>query len=225
MLLKQKTNKLFYSKWPYKISCFVQGAHLIRIHGNGGLEYPDNIRSRHYDTSNVIEFIKKFKELLQDSSVKRRIDHNHIDFYVLTEDKFQSLQIKLKKYIVGITEPDSVEQLQTLLENKKYTLCDKLPHKKYRYKVTFKDMSPKIRNDLINWAEKYNNDDIYVPKSTKNHFKCVKHHYGAHYFYVKDSKMITLISLAAGGYIRRTDEYVIRNSINTENNQESLCQL
>jgi len=215
MLLKQKTNSLFYGKWPYKISCFVKGAHLIRTY-KSSLDYPDNIRSRHFDTSNLIEFVKEFKELLQDSTIKRRIDHSHIDFYMMTKEEFNNLQLKLKKYLTGICQPENDEQLQTLLENKKYILCDKLPHDKYRYKITFKDMPVKVRNNLIDWAERYNNDDIYIPKSTKNHFKATKYHHGSHYFYIKDSKMITLIAMAASGYVRRTDEYVVRNSINTE---------
>jgi len=86
-------------------------------------------------------------------------------------------------------------------------------------------MPIKIRQELISWAEKYNNDDIYITPSTINHFKSIKkYHYGTHYFYVKDSKMIMLISMAASGYIRRTEEFVLRNSINTESNQELLCQ-
>jgi hypothetical protein len=85
-------------------------------------------------------------------------------------------------------------------------------------------MPPKVRNDLITWAEKYGNDDIYITESTRRHFKSLKYHDGTNYFYVKDSKMITLIAMAASGYIRRTDEYVVRNSINTESNQELICQ-
>lgn len=211
MLLKQKTNHLFYGKWPYKITCMVPCAHLIRTFGNKGLENPELIVSRNFfNTEDVKVFVKEFKELLQDPNVKRRINYNHIDFYILSKEEFIRLRKELKKYIVAITQPDNDEQLTTLLENKKYILCDKLPHGKYHYKITFKDMAPNIRRNLIEWAEKYNNDDIYVPKSTKNHFKCIKYHHGSHYFYIKDSKMITLITLASAGHVRRTDEYVVR---------------
>lgn len=225
MLLKQKTNSLFYGKWPYKISCSVIGAHLIRAYGSSGLKHPEIIRGYNFDDQKIIRFINEAKEILQDSNIKRRINHHHIDFYVMTKDEYVNLQLKLKKYITSITEPENQEQLNTLLENKKYVLCDKLPHNTYRYKITFKDMPVKVRNDLIAWAERYDNNDIYVPKSTRNHFKSIKYHYGTHYFYIKDPKMITLVAMAASGYVRRTDEYVVRNSINTESNQELLCQL
>lgn len=224
MLLKQKTNKLFYGKWPYKITCFIAGAHLIRTYGARSLNNPAYLRSRNFDTKELIKFVETFKELLQDLNIKRRIDHSHIDFYLLTKEEFDKIRKELRKYVVSVTEPADEKQLNTLLENKKYILCDQLPHKTYRYKITFKEMPVKASTDLVDWALRYNGNEIRIPKSTLNHFKGIKYHYGAHYFYVKDSKMITLISLASGGYVRRTDEYVVRNSINTESNQESLCQ-
>jgi hypothetical protein len=218
MLLKQKTDRLFYNKWPYKVTCNVAGAHYIRTFGNVAIQHPDSIvfpKRWHHDhelNQNIIlrRFIKEAREFLQDPNIKRRIENRFIEFYVLTKEEFDRLHLTLKEFVVKITEPENKQDLDTLLENKKYILCDRLPHNKYRYKITFKDMSVKIRNDLITWAEKYNNDDIYITKSTRNHFKSIKHHYGSHYFYVKDSKMITLVAMAAGGYVRRTDEYVVR---------------
>jgi hypothetical protein len=175
-------------------------------------------------TNDLVEFVTNAQHYITNEKIKKRIESCFIDFYLETESEYLALQTRLAKYAVRVVEPDNDEQLKTLLENKKYNLCNKLPHNKYRYKVTFKDMPAKVRNDLIAWAERYDNDDIYVTESTRRHFKSLKYHYGTHYFYIKDSKMITLIAMAASGYIRKTDEYVVRNSINTESNQELLCQ-
>jgi hypothetical protein len=228
MLVKQKTNKLFYGKYPYKVTCRVDGAHYIRKHSVSVIRYIHHftpLDAKGKISDDLIEFIFHAQHYLANTRIKKRIEYYFVDFYVETESEYLELQTRLAKYAVCVTEPDNAEQLKTLLENKKYNLCNKLPHNKYRYKVTFKDMPVKVRNDLITWAERYNNDDIYITESTRRHFKSVKYHHGSHYFYVKDSKMITLIAMAAGGYIRKTDEYVVRNSINTESNQESLCQL
>ena len=187
------------------------------------IEYSEILRGPGIDTSNLKKFAKDSMEFFQNNNIKKRIERNDIDFYILTKQEADQLLQKLKNYVISITAPDD-EELNTLLENTKYTLCDKLPHDKYRYKITFKDMPVKVRNDLIAWAERYTDNEIYITKSTRNHFKAVKYHYGTHYFYVRDSKMITLIAIAASGYVRRTDEYVVRNSINTESNQELLCQ-
>jgi len=226
MLVKQKTNKLFYGKYPYKVTCRIQGAHYIRTYGLTyfQLHYPSIRVGREKISDDLVEFITNAQHYIANEKIKKRIESYFIDFYLETESEYREVQTRLAKYLVRVVEPDNEEQLKTLLENKKYNLCNKLPHDKYRYKVTFKDMPPKVRNDLIAWAERYNNEDIYVTESTRRHFKSLKYHCGSHYFYVKDSKMITLIAMAASGYIRRTDEYVVRNSINTESNQELLCQ-
>ncbi len=226
MLVKQKTNKLFYGKYPYKVTCRIQGAHYIRTYGLTyfQLHYPSIRVGREKISDDLVEFITNAQHYIANEKIKKRIESYFIDFYLETESEYREVQTRLAKYLVRVVEPDNEEQLKTLLENKKYNLCNKLPHDKYRYKVTFKDMPPKVRNDLIAWAEQYNNEDIYVTESTRRHFKSLKYHCGSHYFYVKDSKMITLIAMAASGYIRRTDEYVVRNSINTESNQELLCQ-
>jgi len=225
MLVKQKTNKLFYSKYPYKVTCRIQGAHYIRKYGAKVIEFL--YRNSHQQgkiSDDLIEFLFHAQHYLANTKIKKRIEYYFIEFYVETESEYLDVQTRLAKYVVRVVEPDDEEQLKILLENKKYNLCNKLPHNKYRYKVTFKDMPPKVRNNLIAWAERYDNDDIYVTESTRRHFKSLKYHYGSHYFYIKDSKMITLIAMAASGYIRKTDEYVVRNSINTESNQELLCQ-
>jgi len=225
MLVKQKTNKLFYGKYPYKVTCRIQGAHHIRNYGAKFIEFL--YRNSHQQgkiSTDLVEFITHATHYLTDKNIKKRIENYFIEFYLETESEYLEVQTRLAKYLVRVAEPDNDEQLKTLLENKKYNLCNKLPHDKYRYKVTFKYMPPKVRNDLITWAEKYGNDDIYITERTRRHFKSLKYHDGTNYFYVKDSKMITLIAMAASGYIRRTDEYVVRNSINTESNQESICQ-
>lgn len=201
----------------------MNGVYLLRHYKKIVYEYPEILRGPNIDSNKLIKFMEDSKEFFQNDNVKKRIERDYIDFYLLNEEDFNRIQTTLKQYVVGITSPDDAE-LTTLLENTKYTLCDKLPHDKYRYKITFKDMPVKVRNDLIAWAERYTDNEIYITKSTRNHFKSVRYHYGTHYFYVKDSKMITLVAMAASGYIRRTDEYVVRNSINTESNQESLCQ-
>jgi len=228
MLVKQKTNKLFYGKFPYKVTCRIQGAHYIRTYGANHFlflyGYPRQLPAGKI-SNDLVEFVTNAQHYIANKNIKKRIEGYFIEFYLETESEYLEVQTRLAKYAVRVVEPDNEEQLKTLLENKKYNLCNKLPHDKYRYKVTFKEMPPKVRSNLLAWAERYNNDDIYITENTRRHFKSLKYHHGSHYFYIKDSKMITLIAMAASGYIRRTDEYVVRNSINTESNQELTCHL
>lgn len=215
---KLQTNKLFYNKWPYKISCKIEGIHLLRF-------YKYDVERLHCNLVNVKfyrgksnfnqEALNAFcllgKQFIEDKDVKKRIEANKIDFYALTESKFNELTNSLKNYVYSTTSPTNYQELTTLKSNNNLILCKNLPHNKYKFKITFKDMPLSIRQNLINWAERYNNDDIYINKSTRIHFKGLKFNYGTHYFYIKDKKMLSFIFLAAAGYIRKTDEYITRD--------------
>lgn len=210
MLQKLTTNKLFYSKWPYKVTCIVEGAHLLRSYT---VESILDGNFRNYKNISLLKlknFLKLAEIYLSNKSIKKRIEGSRISFYFLNDNDFINFYNNLNDFVISITEPLNFQELEKLKINSNYTLCSNLPHKKYKFKISFKDMPLKIRQNLINWAEKYNNEEIYITKSTKRHFSGIKYHYGTHYFYVKDQKMITFIQLAAAGYIRKIDEYVIR---------------
>lgn len=221
-LLNLQTNKLFYNKWPYKISCKIEGIHLLRFYKYDVARlHCDSVNIKFYrgqskfDLDSLNTFCLLGKEFIDDKDVKKRIEFNKIDFYVLTESKFNDLINSLKNYVYSTTSPTNYQELTTLKSNNNFVLCKKLPHNKYKFKVTFKDMPLSIRQHLINWAERYNNEDIYINNSTRTHFKGLKFKYGAHYFYIKDKKMLSFIFLAAAGYIRKTDEFVVREIMAT----------
>lgn len=223
MYQKLVTNKLFYDKWPYKITCKVPGITLLR---SFGFKYicsltDQNIFNHNWHRYNKfnLTYLKNFINLadiyINDENIKRRIERNIISFYFLTKDKFDEFLEKLNQYIISVSEPLDNTNLDILQKDNRYIICDQLPHKKFKFKITFKDMPPNIRKNLILWAEKYNNDDIYITKSTKIHFHGIKYHYGAHYFYIRDPKMISFITLAAAGYIRRIDKFITREFLAT----------
>lgn len=215
MLQKQITNKLFYKKWPYKVSCSVEGIYLLRSYNYdySRMSSETNIMRRYTGRPNINfnrlnNFCLIANKFIKDNSIKKRIEHNSITFYLLTVDQYKSVIDELKEFVYLITEPLNENELHQLENN--YILCDQLPHKKYKFKITFKDMPLNVRKNLIDWAEKYNNDEIYIIPSTKIHFKGIKYKYGNHYFYLKDKKMSSFVMLAASGYIRSVDEYVTR---------------
>lgn len=215
MLQKLTTNKLFYSKWPYKVTCRIEGIYLLRSYVinsilNETFDEKFIKYHRNINLSKLKNFLQLADEYIIDSDIKKRIEGSRISFYFLNNKDFINFANKLNDYVISTAEPLNVQELEALKVNNSYTFCNNLPHKKYKFKISFKDMPVTIRQNLITWAEKYNNEEIYITKSTKKHFKGIKHHYGSHYFYVKDQKMITFIQLAAAGYIRKIDEYVIR---------------
>lgn len=222
--LKLTTTKLFYKKYPYKVSCKIAGAYLLKrfkvediLNSSEKFNEVILINQRWSTFNRISEFdLKTFTsdaiEFLENKDIKTRAESRTFDLYLPTYDLYYTAQNVLRKYLYSITEPSSEEELQTLLENTKYVLCKTLPKGKYRYKVIFKEMPANTKLNLINWAEKYNNDDIYISPRTQMHFKGYKNRWGTHFFYLKDSKMITLLAMAAGGYIRKTEEYIVRKN-------------
>lgn len=223
MFQKSITNKLFYDKWPYKITCKMPGITLLRSFGPTFIFSltPENIVNytwSRYITVNVDRlknFVKLLENFINDKDVKKRIEGDKISFYFLTKKEYNEFLNCATNYVTHITEPSDDTALEILQQDTNYIICDNLPHNKFKYKITFKDMPQNVRKNLILWAEKYNSDNIHITKSTKIHFHGIKHHYGSHYFYINDPKMISFITLAASGYIRRIDEFITREFVAT----------
>lgn len=215
--LNLQTDKLFYNQWPYKVSCLVDGIHLLRSYNfNIDRLNSESLTIKYYrgklnvDFKNLEKFYYLSKSFIENKNIKKRIERNKIDFYLLTDKDLNKIENSLKDFVYSITKPANLEELIRLQTQNNIIFCKKLPHNKYKFKITFKDMPSSVRKNLIDWAEKYNNNDICINNSTRVHFKGTKPKYGTHYFYIKDKKMYSFIVLIAAGYIRKIDEYITR---------------
>lgn len=217
-LHRQITKKLFYDQWPYKITCNIKGISLVRSHPvedilNGKYCRKYSYNTLKFDKKKLDHFLSLSEKYINDSTIKKRLEYHKVSFYALTKEKHQEMLDVLKEYTTESFEPENEDELQKLLNNKHFIICKELPYKKFRYKVTFKEMPVNVRQNLIVWAEKYTNNELYITPSTRIHFKGEKNKFGTHYFLIKHKSMITFISLAAAGYIRRTDEYITQEEI------------
>lgn len=219
---KLKTNKLFYGKWPYKLTCFVRGANLIitnMFESTGELR----IRGSYNDWRGIKRVIdpvalRQFANIIQeylDKEVKFRMEYDNVQIYVKDKLLLKDLEQKLSPYLRSITEPENDKELDLLLDNKKYVIADRYPKGLYRYKVILKPMPIVIRESFYKWLSQYDEEKISIPNSTIKHLTKSGPWWNDVYFYAADSSMIVMANLAAQGYIRRTEEYVLRSSINT----------
>lgn len=225
---KYQINKLFYSEWPYKISCRIPGINRLRgiIHNKNFQTAPikfsiDNYLMRydfHFDSrftlnkKELTDFIEISSEFLINKEIRKRIESSKIDFYIKSKEDYINIEHKLKKYIKETWEPGNQTELETLLDNKKLILCDKLPRKQYKFKVLFRELPLEARKNLVAWAEKYKNNEIYMNPRTLLHFQGKKNKYNNHFCYVKEEKTLVFLHLAAANYVKSTFEYVIRNN-------------
>lgn len=226
---KLKTNKLFFGEWPYRISTKVPGGNLIKIKGVDGVRKYCTSNRQPLDYGGYQSFLfrrvlskpllLRYTDLIEpyiNRNIKIRAEYDTVNIYTKDYDLYQEIQQQLSHFVVNVTEPDSETELKALLDNNKKVFCNKYPHDVYQYKMYLKSEMPiDVRLKFYHWAKKYNNDQIYINKGTENYLVQGRYSYGQHYIYLKDKSMTVLVLMAAQGYIKKTEEFVLRSSINT----------
>ena len=214
MQKKQKTKRLFYKKYPYKIECFVPNGYYLRYYiKDKEIPYYVSIS----DTT-LTPFWEKLKPL-QDS-VKIRIENNFISIYTTDQLVFEKATEELGEWVTCTWEPENQEFLNFLSEgNGIKVLCVQYPHNKYRYKICVNLKTDEdIKTRFANWVKNYP-DNILVNKGSLAWFRG-EYHVPSYttftpYLYVSDQKMLSMVCLFLGKFIGRIEEYILKESINT----------
>lgn len=227
---KLKTDKLFFGSWPYKIATKIKGGNYIKIYGvdnviknanqyqfytrrYGPPGLQDQTASQHY-RNKLQEFAVLFKPYA-DAEIKVRAEGSHFNIFVKNVDLFNKIQKDLAEFVYETYEPENDQQLNTLLSNQKYVLCDQLPHDRYKYKIILKNMPEEIRKNFYNWMVKYPSTKIKTSPSTERYLKGSRYYMSDPFIYIDDNSMYMMTLLSLQGYVRRTEEFILRSSINT----------
>lgn len=214
MLKKLKTDRLFYGKYPYKISTRLQGASSSFRFMNLFKEIAQRIPGSRIKYEDFDTYAKVF--IKYDDTIRYRIESNSVNFFTADKEVYDSLLNDLSKYVVSVTEPESKDELDVLNTKNKIVLCDYYPHDIYKYKVTFKANTDQLKKTLLNWHKTYPETTIKFSKKTIENLSSDRSYYWQYSFlYVKDEKFLSMLYLLGNGYIKRVEEYVIRSSINT----------
>jgi hypothetical protein len=157
----------------------------------------------------------KLLMLLDANSYKLRIEGSHVNYFFTDKDAYNKTINILEEFITCITEPEDDQVLNAIVGNKKTIVCNELPHGKYTHKVIFKQMPLDVRNNLLEWTKKYSSDMIYVSPGTARYLSGSRYYHQDPFLYVSNGQMLMMVGLAAQGYVRRTDQFIPRSSINT----------
>lgn len=223
---KQKTNKLFYKKYPYKIKCHIKGAWLLRnnvieetIRYCNSQSAPSwkwaNVYTNHnVDVPEVADFIEKIKPYFD--LVKLRIEHNFLDIYTEDRQIYDTLSNSLSKWVQYVWEPENQKYLNFLLSsNSVKILCDEYPHKKYRYKVYIKNkLNPETKKNFSSWASNYPEKIITTGESTAWLDNVLMYTWNP-CLYIEDQATLSMVCLFLGNNVQRVEEYITKVSINT----------
>jgi len=232
----QKTSKLFYKKWPYKIECNGKNFWMVkRLPFAKVIDYCTSKNRRHglstfwdfktitaEERDRLLKFARSVEPFL-DKDIQVRVEGNHYNIYCKDTVLYNDLKKDLDKFIVEVHEPESSAELDYLNDNgHKKVLCNKIPFDKYKYKVYF---SPSCKADVKarfeSWLHHYT-AKIKIPRGTVHWF--VKGWYQSPYIYVEDSGTLAMIGLFMGQDIKKVEEFIPRSSINISLDQEQTCQ-
>jgi hypothetical protein len=225
-LLKQKINKLYYGKWPFKIECILPRSSMIVRLGvedtrkwAGGADY-GWITASYEERKGVLEFLNAIEAYLS-KDIQIRTEGSHFNIFCKDRSLNNAIIKAVDKWIKATHGPDSDKELEFMLASgQKKVVCNKFPHDKFRYKINFKtNMNIDARPKFLEWAEKYT-EKIYIADSTKRWLKGKTSYVQAPFMYVEDDKTLAMFGLFLGNNVRIVEEFILRSSINTSLDQE-----
>lgn len=220
---RQKVNKLFYNKWPYKVECLVGGSSKIVRQGyqevidwcDGQVKKMDYYYdSRHVDKVKLREFAVAVEQFLdRKDEIQIRTEGSHFSLFCKDTAVFSNIMKSLKPWLWAVYEPDSKEELEFLISNdNKRVLCDNIPYDKYTYKVILKQAPSNVRQQFSGWSKNYSEDKIKISPQTVKWLDGYYAYKQDPFFYVSDPYMLTMTRLFLGDNVRRVFEYVPREA-------------
>lgn len=223
--LLSKTKKLFYGKYPYRAVASFKGAHVFRKWNSmhriqkmcaSELNYA-------FDKNEVSKLASIIEPYRNESEVRFRSEGSKISIYTTDKGIYDKFRDDLKGYIVELVEPGSDAELTAMQEDKKLVVCNKLPHNKYQFKVTLKNIPVESRPQIHAWLVNNNHKSVRAPYGTIKRLLGVRYMYGSNIIYVRDAKSLTMLQLLISGYVKKIEEYILRCDINTKTEGELIC--
>lgn len=221
----QKTNKLFYNKYPYRIECRVKGSEYINKCGQTSLP----INKFYFDhlTKKEKESLKLFAPVVKplfEGNYKIRQGCGNFGVYAKDKDEMENIKQILGTWISSITEPDSDDELNVLSAANHKILCHRYPHRKFKYKVLLRsNLNVMEREKLSNWIN-LNTDKCRLCKRTKFWIDRERKWCFEPFMYVESSKELMMINLLLSDGVKKTYEYIQRSTEINSVSEDELCK-
>ena len=222
---KLKSSKLYYNKWPYKLECLQPGASRIIHEGvytvqrwcngeatTGFYRYDD----KRIDKAKLLEFTNKAAQFVGRDDIRIRVEGSHFNLFCMSEDIVDEITEALGGWMRRIYGPSSEEELKFMLDNgHKKVLRDQLPYEKYKYRVYFKSKFPADKRlSFVVWADKYG-DKLEISETSRRWLLGSRHYAQDPFMYVQDEKMLSMTGMFLSGYIKKVEEFILRDTLLT----------
>lgn len=191
-ILKHYTNRLFYRKFAYKISV-------------------KSFEFKYEKELNIDNFIDNHPK----DKIKSRTEFRKTSIFTSDKDIYDKLLFTYQRFILETWEPKNLQDLEVLENNNRIILVDKLPFNNYSFKVYFHHMKIERLQILSSWLDKYPKSMYKVSKQNFQYIQLQKRWSWNPYILIADSKMLIMLKLVMSNDIKKVEEYVLRESINT----------
>jgi len=221
---KLKSSKLFFNKWPYKVECVQAGASRVIYSGVGlckqWCETGKGIRFGSYDLKTTdadkfLKFVNSVEPFLdRKEEVQIRVESSHFNLFCKDINVLEEIDDALDQWIRKISGPTTQEELEFLLSNgHKKILCDTYPKDMYKYRVFFKNkFSLDKRLAFLTWADKYGNK-LIISGNSRKWLSGKSYWVDNSFMYVIDDKMMSMLGLYLSGYIKKIEEFILRENV------------
>jgi hypothetical protein len=222
MTKKLVTNRLFFGRWPFKVETQIKGAGLIkrwgviktqqwcdRLIGYQWDEYP---YYKTIDRDELKDYAGCMAEFLGDR-VQLRVEHHTMNYYTDDYAIYQGLQQKLQPWLSAVSEPRA-DDLEFLTNNTgRKVLCNELPHGKFQYKIYLStSMPPPLRMNFVKWLSNYSGK-VKTSDGSVGWMLGHNPYFQDPFVYVEDQKTLFMIGLFLSSYAKKTQEFVLRNTV------------
>jgi hypothetical protein len=162
-----------------------------------------------------LEFVNAIEPFLsRKEEVQIRVENSHFNLFCKDLVVLEEIDNAVNKWIQKISGPTTREELEFLLSNgHKKILRDELPKEKYKYRIYFKSKFPvDKRQSFVVWADKYGKK-IEISGTSRRWLQGSRHYAQDPFMYVIDDKMLSMIGLHLSGYVKKTEEFILRENV------------
>lgn len=214
---KYTTSKLFYGSYSYKVATQVRAGYLLKHKSTIDIDTVLLKRKSHGYSEEDQARLTEFNSILsqfEGKEIKVRYEGSHVNFFVKDPALFDSLCKAFASFIEKTWKPLNTNEAEFLTNGEKRIIVNKYPHDLYSYKVFLKTIPIDVRMNLYKWIEDQG-DCFCISNGTRAYLQGLTKWKQDPFILIKSSKELTMLALRANDYIRRTEKYVLRSSINT----------
>jgi hypothetical protein len=167
------------------------------------------------DTDKFLKFIDAVEPFLdRKEDIQIRVENIHFNLFCKDISVLEEIDDAVSEWVKKISGPTTQEELEFLLSNgHKKILCDTYPKEMYKYRVFFKSRFPADkRSAFVTWADKYG-ISLLISETSRRWLIGDRYYAQDPFMYVIDDKMLSMVGLYLSGYVKKTEEFILRENV------------